>query len=144
MIRRFLVFSSTGPGSKELYRKNAEPEQLKHRQKKIFFSLAGRRASSKRRDPVERKKRKHSGSGSGLKTIFSSQFQKSTVYFATKQHYPKKFIRILITNYFGLFLSIGSGSKEICRETGSICGTGSIFRIRSIIFGLFSPSNSKK
>ena len=144
MIRRFLVFSSTGPGSKELYRKNAEPEQLPTPTKKSFSLSPGAEPVLKEGIRSKEKKRKHSGSGSGLKTIFSSQFQKSTVYFATKQHYPKKFIRILITNYFGLFLSIGSGSKEICRETGSICGTGSIFRIRSIIFGLFSPSNFKK
>ena len=41
MIRRFLVFSSTGPGSKELYRKNAEPEQLPTPTKKSFSLSPG-------------------------------------------------------------------------------------------------------
>ena len=40
-IRRFLVFSSTGPGSKELYRKNAEPEQLPTPTKKSFSLSPG-------------------------------------------------------------------------------------------------------
>ena len=76
-IRSYLVFSSTGPGSKELYRKNAEPEQLPSPSNKNSFSLSPgaelvqkEGIQSKRRDPGENKKRKHSGSGSGLKTIF--------------------------------------------------------------------------
>ena len=56
----------------ELYRKNAEPEQLPT-PTKIFFSLAGRGASSKRRDPVENINENSQVPDPDLTRFFSSQ-----------------------------------------------------------------------